>query len=53
MAMGFTESDLLLATGLFSHVVSVLVTAVVGYLGIIWLGLSFGKVLGVVRRGKS
>ena len=53
MAMGFTESDLLLAIGLFSHVVSVLVTAVVGYLGIIWLGLSFGKVLGVVRRGKS
>lgn len=48
--LGVTQVDLLLAIGVVSHLIMVLSIIIVGCLGVVWLGLSFGEIFTFKKR---
>jgi hypothetical protein len=51
MALGMAQTDLLLAMGVISHLLGVVMMIILGCVGIIWLGMSFSEAFKV--RGKN
>ena len=49
MALGVTQTDLLLAMGLISHLLGIVVIVGLGCAGVVWLGLSFGEAFKVKK----
>jgi hypothetical protein len=49
IALGITQTDLLLAMGVISHLLGITVIMTLGCIGVIWIGTSFKEIFRVSR----